>query len=62
MFLIFADEFCQCRNGDRKIPLLETVFDEFPNHPINLDVKTYNEELMQLVRASLVIFSYAFLS
>jgi len=43
------DKYCQCQNGDRKIPLLRSVFEEFPNIPINLDVKAYNEELIELV-------------
>eukprot|EP00794_Sanderia_malayensis_P005712 gene5712-6412_t len=39
-----------CRGcEDRVIPLLKDVFEEFPNLPINLDVKTHNEELMLLV-------------
>ena len=44
-----TDKYCQCQNGDRKIPLLRSVFEEFPNIPINLDVKAYNEELIELV-------------
>ncbi|XP_065071702.1 lysophospholipase D GDPD1-like isoform X1 [Rhopilema esculentum] len=43
------DKYCHASNSDRKIPLLKTVFDEFPNLPINLDVKTYDEELIELV-------------
>ncbi len=46
--LYFLGEICHgC--DDRKIPLLKEVFDEFPNTPINLDIKTYNEELIVLV-------------
>ena len=44
-----------CRNGaensseSRRIPLLEEVFREFPNMPINLDIKINNDELIRKV-------------
>ena len=38
-----------CKNGDRQIPLLRTAFEKFPNVPINIDIKTYSEELIDKV-------------
>ncbi|XP_057295106.1 lysophospholipase D GDPD1-like [Hydractinia symbiolongicarpus] len=35
-----------CCNEDRKIPLLRTLFEQFPTIPMNIDLKVYNEELI----------------
>ncbi|XP_065640316.1 lysophospholipase D GDPD1 [Hydra vulgaris] len=40
-----------CNNNDRFIPLLRTVFKEFPNIPINIDPKIYNKDLIEKVIA-----------
>ena len=42
------------RNGNsnkslRRIPLLESVFESFPDMRINLDIKVHNDELIQKV-------------
>ena len=34
---------------DRCIPTLESVFTQFPNTPINIDLKVYNETLFEKV-------------
>lgn len=34
---------------DRKFPLLEEVFKEFPETPINLDIKVDDDELIEKV-------------
>ncbi|XP_065672910.1 lysophospholipase D GDPD1 [Hydra vulgaris] len=43
------NETTTCSNNDRKIPLLQNLFDEFPTMPINIDVKTHNENLVNEV-------------
>ncbi|XP_067866800.1 lysophospholipase D GDPD1 [Heterodontus francisci] len=41
---------CFCVGGeDRKIPLLKEVFEDFPNTPINIDIKVNNNILIQKV-------------
>ncbi|KAL9981112.1 hypothetical protein ACROYT_G009775 [Oculina patagonica] len=37
---------CDMKNDDCHIPLLETVFEAFPNIPINVDIKTNSDELV----------------
>lgn len=37
------------KNGDRKIPLLESVFQAFPDIPINVDIKSNSDELIDKV-------------
>ncbi len=37
------------KNDDCHIPLLETVFEAFPNIPINVDIKTNSDELVNKV-------------
>jgi len=41
---------------DRRIPLLRDVFTAFPNLPINVDVKTDNQELLDKVAAMIKEF------
>ncbi|XP_072044481.1 lysophospholipase D GDPD1-like [Amphiura filiformis] len=47
-------KWCQGDIKDRRIPLLREVFEQFPNIPINLDIKINNDELIarviQLIR------------
>ena len=35
---------------DRRIPLLREVYQQFPDMPINVDVKTNSDELIKKVR------------
>lgn len=35
--------------GERKFPLLEEVFENFPNFPINIDIKVNSDKLIQEV-------------
>uniref|UniRef100_A0A8C6U3H5 Glycerophosphodiester phosphodiesterase domain containing 1 n=1 Tax=Neogobius melanostomus TaxID=47308 RepID=A0A8C6U3H5_9GOBI len=43
---------CYCAGGDdKRIPLLQDVFDAFPNTPINIDIKTNNDTLIKKVSA-----------
>lgn len=43
---------CYCSGGDdTRIPLLQDVFDAFPNTPINIDIKTNNDTLIKKVSA-----------
>ena len=37
------------KNGDCRIPLLESVFEAFPNIPINVDIKTNSDMLIDKV-------------
>lgn len=34
---------------DRRIPLLKEVYDQFPDMPVNIDIKVDSEELIQKV-------------
>lgn len=36
-------------SSDRKFPLLEEVFKEFPEIPINIDIKIDDDELIEKV-------------
>lgn len=38
--------------GDRRIPLLRQVYEQFPNMPINVDIKVDSTELIQKVPKS----------
>ncbi|EDO30362.1 predicted protein [Nematostella vectensis] len=38
---------CEAKNNDRCIPLLETVLSEFPDMPINIDIKFNSDELIE---------------
>ena len=38
------------KNHGEKIPLLESVFQTFPEHPINVDIKDNNDELINKVK------------
>jgi len=38
--------------NDRQIPLLRKVYEQFPNMPMNVDVKVDSEELIQKVPTS----------
>ncbi|XP_042194653.1 lysophospholipase D GDPD1 [Callorhinchus milii] len=41
---------CCCEGGDdKRIPLLKEVFEEFPNTPVNIDIKVNNDVLIQKV-------------
>lgn len=43
---------CVCSGGDdKRIPLLQDVFDAFPNTPINVDIKVNNDTLVKKVSA-----------
>lgn len=50
------------KNGDRKIPLLESVFKAFPDIPINVDIKSNSDELIDKVsvhvRIMILIFCF----
>ena len=50
------------KNGDRKIPLLESVFKAFPDIPINVDIKSNSDELINKVsvhvRIMILIFCF----
>jgi hypothetical protein len=43
-------------SSDRKFPLLEEVFKEFPETPINLDIKVDDDELIEKVLKVNLIF------
>ena len=53
---------CMAKNGDRKIPLLESVFKAFPDIPINVDIKSNSDELINKVsvhvRIMILIFCF----
>ena len=38
------------KNSNEKIPLLESVFKAFPEHPINVDIKDNNDKLIDEVQ------------
>ena len=40
------------KNSNEKIPLLESVFKAFPEHPINVDIKDNNDKLIDKVQPS----------
>lgn len=43
---------CVCSGGeDKRIPLLQDVFDAFPHTPINIDIKVNNDTLVKKVSA-----------
>ncbi|XP_055334837.1 lysophospholipase D GDPD1-like isoform X2 [Paramacrobiotus metropolitanus] len=48
--LDFKKKFtCMAQNGDRKMPLLREVFQEFPDVVVNVDIKENNDELISKV-------------
>ncbi|XP_058020065.1 lysophospholipase D GDPD1 isoform X1 [Ahaetulla prasina] len=40
---------CQCEGEDRRIPLLQEVFEAFPHTPVNIDIKVNNDLLIKKV-------------
>ncbi|XP_031573250.1 lysophospholipase D GDPD1-like [Actinia tenebrosa] len=40
-------EICSPKNDDRQIPLLSSVFEAFPDIPINIDIKFNSDELIE---------------
>ena len=48
-YICFIGAYVVCKNGDRQIPLLRTLFEKFSSVPMNIDIKTYNEELIDKV-------------
>lgn len=52
---------CDMKNDDCHIPLLESVFEAFPNIPINVDIKTNSDVLIDNV-SSIVVNFYFFLT
>ncbi|KAM5308790.1 lysophospholipase D GDPD1 isoform 2-T2 [Glossophaga mutica] len=40
---------CQCEGKDNRIPLLQEVFEAFPDTPINIDIKVNNNVLIKKV-------------
>ena len=45
---------------EERMPTLEEVFQQFPNIPINLDIKAENIELMEKVRQLYDFLTYIF--
>ena len=54
-FLIPIGVTCDVKNGDCRIPLLESVFEAFPNIPINVDIKTNSDVLIDKVSGLITI-------
>ncbi|XP_042547928.1 lysophospholipase D GDPD1 isoform X2 [Dipodomys spectabilis] len=48
---------CQCEGKDTRIPLLEEVFEAFPNTPINIDIKVNNNTLIKKNSDIPILFS-----
>ena len=46
------------KNDDCHIPLLESVFEAFPNIPINVDIKTNSDVLIDKVSSIVVSFYF----
>ncbi|XP_070587352.1 lysophospholipase D GDPD1 [Erythrolamprus reginae] len=40
---------CQCEGEDKRIPLLQEVFEAFPHTPVNIDIKVNNDQLVKKV-------------
>ncbi|KAM6465101.1 lysophospholipase D GDPD1 isoform 2-T2 [Liasis olivaceus] len=40
---------CQCEGEDKRIPLLQEVFEAFPHTPVNIDIKVNNDLLIKKV-------------
>ena len=55
-FFISLDYNVECGH-DRKIPTLREVFTAFPETPVNIDVKLYNEQLFHKVTWSIFSLS-----
>lgn len=54
-FFIPIGVTCDVKNDDCRIPLLESVFEAFPNIPINVDIKTNSDVLIDKVSGIPVI-------
>lgn len=48
---------CQVKNEDCCMPLLESVFEAFPNIPINVDIKTNSDVLIDKVGGFFIYLS-----
>ncbi|KAG8122616.1 hypothetical protein E2320_018105 [Naja naja] len=40
---------CHCEGEDKRIPLLQEVFEAFPHTPVNIDIKVNNDLLIKKV-------------
>uniref|UniRef100_A0A8C5RRU4 Glycerophosphodiester phosphodiesterase domain containing 1 n=1 Tax=Laticauda laticaudata TaxID=8630 RepID=A0A8C5RRU4_LATLA len=40
---------CHCEGEDKRIPLLQEVFEAFPHTPVNIDIKVNNDMLIKKV-------------
>ncbi|XP_015684404.1 lysophospholipase D GDPD1, partial [Protobothrops mucrosquamatus] len=40
---------CPCEGEDKRIPLLQEVFEAFPHTPVNIDIKVNNDQLIKKV-------------
>ena len=49
MYVFSSGVSCDMKNNDCHIPLLDTVFEAFPNIPINVDIKTNSDLLIDKV-------------
>ncbi|XP_026566051.1 lysophospholipase D GDPD1 isoform X2 [Pseudonaja textilis] len=47
-FCLFTSE-CHCEGEDKRIPLLQEVFEAFPHTPVNIDIKVNNDLLIKKV-------------
>lgn len=56
MYLTPTGVTCQVKNEDCQMPLLESVFEAFPNIPINVDIKTNSDVLIDKVGGFCVYF------
>ncbi|RMC10644.1 hypothetical protein DUI87_12355 [Hirundo rustica rustica] len=45
----FVSPECQCEGTDNRIPLLQEVFEAFPETPVNIDIKMNNNVLIRKV-------------
>ncbi|CAH1802610.1 unnamed protein product [Owenia fusiformis] len=60
--LDFYQTHCTSGCKDRQIPLLEDVFKQFPNLPINVDIKIDNDELINRVSELVVKYNRSHLT
>lgn len=42
---------------ERKIPLLKDVFEEFPNFPVNIDIKMNDDKLIEKVSELIKLYN-----
>ncbi|ETE58846.1 Glycerophosphodiester phosphodiesterase domain-containing protein 1 [Ophiophagus hannah] len=47
-FCLYTSE-CHCEGEDKRIPLLQEVFEAFPHTPVNIDIKVNNDLLIKKV-------------